>query len=139
VTIRILLADNHAGMRASMRTMIDRQTDMAVVAEAHDGQAAVRLLVEFKPNVVVMDINMADLKGADAARQIAADKTGVRFLALSMHANLQFVDEMIKAGAGGYLHKDQAFEELVRAIRTVADGRIYLCPGIEKSAATESG
>ena len=139
MTIRILLADNHAGMRASMRTMIDRQTDMAVVAEAHDGQAAVRLLGEFKPNVVVMDINMADLKGADAARQIAADKTGVRFLALSMHANLQFVDEMIKAGAGGYLLKDQAFEELVRAIRTVADGCIYLCPGIEKKDATESG
>jgi len=135
VTIRILLADNHAGMRASMRTMIDRQTDMAVVAEAHDGQGAMRLAGEFKPDVVVMDINMADLKGADAARQIAADKTGVRFLALSMHAN----DEMIKAGAGGYLLKDQAFEELVRAIRTVADGRIYLCPGIEKKDATESG
>lgn len=139
MTIRILLADNHAGMRASMRTMIDRQTDMAVVAEAHDGQGAMRLAGEFKPDVVVMDINMADLKGADAARQIAADKTGVRFLALSMHANLQFVDEMIKAGAGGYLLKDQAFEELVRAIRTVADGRIYLCPGIEKKDATESG
>jgi LuxR family maltose regulon positive regulatory protein len=139
VTIRILLADNHAGMRESMRTMIDRQTDMAVVTEAHDGKAALRLVADFKPDVVIMDINMSDLKGVDAARQIISNAPGVKFLALSMHANLQFVDEMIKAGACGYLLKDQAFEELVRAIRIVVDDGIYLCPGVENPASPESG
>jgi len=139
VTIRILLADNHQRMRESMRALIERQAGMEVVGEAHNGQSALRLAGSFKPNVVVMDTNMPDLNSIDAARQMISDAPGIKILSLSMHSNRQFVDEMIKAGACGYLLKDHAFEELVRAIQTVADDCIYLCPGIEDQAAPESG
>jgi len=88
---------------------------------------------------VVMDINMADLNSIDAARQMISGAPGIKILALSMHSNRQFVDKMLNAGACGYLLKDHAFEELVQAIQTVADDRIYLCPGIENPAAPEPG
>lgn len=139
MTIRVLLADSHSGIRESMRAIIDRQPNMAVVAEAQDGRSALRLVRDFNPDVVVMDINMADLKGVKAIRQIISDAPGVKFLAISNHSNRQFVDAMIKAGARGYLFKDHAYEELVRAIQTVVDDRIYLCLGIEKNVATTSG
>jgi DNA-binding NarL/FixJ family response regulator len=126
-------------MRESMRALIDRQAGMEVVGEAHNGQSALRLAGSFKPDVVVMDINMPDLNSIDAARQMISGAPGVKLLVLSMYSNPEFVDGMLKAGASGYLLKDQAFEELVRAIQTVADDRIYLCPGIENPATTVSG
>jgi two-component system response regulator NreC len=139
VTIRILLADNHQRMRQSMCALIDRQTGMEVVGEAENGRAMLQLTGSFKPDVVVMDINMPDLNSIDAARQMISGTPGVKLLALSMYSNPEFVDGMLKAGASGYLLKDQAFGELVRAIHTVADNRIYLCQGIEDSAAPQSG
>jgi DNA-binding NarL/FixJ family response regulator len=86
-----------------------------------------------------MDTQMPGLKGVDAVRHMINDSPGIKLLALSMHASRQFADEMIKAGACGYLLKNYAFEELVPAIQTVVQGRIYLCPGIEDSAAPDSG
>jgi len=139
VTIRILLADAHASMRATLRALIDRQPGMEVVGEAENGRVLLQLSGSFKPDVVVMDINMPDLNSIDAARQMISGSPGVKLLALSMYSNPEFVDGMLKAGACGYLLKDQAFEELVRAIQTVTDDRIYIFPGIEDSAAPESG
>jgi DNA-binding NarL/FixJ family response regulator len=139
VTIRILLADTYTSIRESLRALIDRQPGMEVVAEAENGRTMLQLSGSLKPDVVVMDINIPDLKSIDAARQVISSAPGVKLLALSMHANWEFADEMIKAGACGYLLKDHAFEELVRAIETVADDRIYLCPGLGDSAAPESG
>jgi CheY-like chemotaxis protein len=103
LTIRILLADDHASMRQSLRALVERQAGMEVVAEAHDGQSALRLAGEFKPDVVVMDTSMKDLKGVDAVRSVISNVPGVKFLALSMYAERQFVDGMLKAGARGYL------------------------------------
>ena len=134
MTIRILLAEDHQHMRESLRALIDQQPGMEVVAEAHDGQSALRLAASFNPNVVIMNINMPDLNGIDAARQMISSAPAVKLLVLSMYSNPEFVDCMLKAGATGYLLKDQAFEELVRAIQTVADNRTYLCPGIEGPA-----
>ena len=139
MTIRILLADSHHRMRESIRALIDCQAGMEVVGEAENGRTLLQLAGSFKPDVVVMDISMSDLNCIDAARQMISGAPGIKILALSMHSNRQFVDEMLKAGACGYLLKDHAFEELVRAVQTVADDRIYLCPGIENSAAPESG
>ena len=139
MTIRILLADDHAGMRESLRALIDRQPGMEVVGEAENGRAMLQLIPSFKPDVVIMDINMPDLNSIDAARQMIAGAPEVKLLALSMYSNPEFVDGMLKAGASGYLLKDQAFEELIRAIQTVVDDRIYICPGIEDPAAPESG
>jgi DNA-binding NarL/FixJ family response regulator len=126
-------------MRESIRALIDCQAGMEVVGEAENGRTLLQLAGSFKPDVVVMDISMSDLNCIDAARQMISGAPGIKILALSMHSNRQFVDEMLKAGACGYLLKDHAFEELVRAVQTVADDRIYLCPGIENSAAPESG
>lgn len=139
MTIRILLADNHSSMRESLRALIDRQPDMEVVGEAENGQTMLQYTGSFKPDVVVMDINIPDLNSMDAARQIASDAPGVKLLVLSMYSNPEFVDSMFKAGASGYLLKDYVFEELVRAIETVADNHIYRCPGIEDPAAPRSG
>ena len=139
MTIRILLADDHASMRKSLHALIDSDPGMKVVAEAHDGQSALQLAGDFKPDVVVMDTNMPDVKGIDAVRCITDSAPGAKLLVLSMYSNPEFVDGMLKAGACGYLLKDHAFEELVRAIQTVADDRIYLCPGIEDQASPESG
>ena len=139
MTIRILLADDHASMRESLRALIDRQTGMEVVAEAQNGRSTLQLAGSFKPDVVVMDINLPDLNSIDAVRQLISSAPGVKLLVLSMYSNPEFVDGMLKAGACGYLLKDHAFEELVRAIQTVVDNRIYLCPGIEDPAAPESG
>ena len=139
MTIRILLADTHASMRESLRALIERQPDMQVVAEAENGRTLLQLSGSFTPDVVIMDTQMPGLKGVDAVRHMINDSPGIKLLALSMHANRRFADEMIKAGACGYLLKDHAFEELVRAIQAVVQGRIYLCPGIEDSAASEPG
>ena len=139
MTIRILLAVEHASMRESLRALIDRQAGMEVVKEAENGRAMLQLSGSFKPDVVVMGINMSDLNSIDMARQLISGTPGVKLLVLSLYSNPEFVDGMLKAGATGYLLKDQAFEELVRAIQTVADDRTYLCPGIEDPPTSESG
>ena len=139
MTIRILLADDHADIRAGLRALIDRQAGMEVVGEAGNGRAMLQLIESFKPNVVVMDINIPGINSVDAARQMISGAPEVKILVLSMYSNPEFLDGMLKAGASGYLLKDQAFEELVRAIQTVAEDRIYICLGMDDSAAPQSG
>lgn len=124
--IRILLADDHRIIREGLRSLLQKQSDMEVVAEAQDGMMAVRLAEKLLPDIVIMDIGMPDLNGVEAARQIVTRVEGVRIIALSMHSDKMFVVEMLKAGASGYLLKDCAFEELIDAIRAVSAGQIYL-------------
>ena len=138
MTIRILLADNHASMRESLRGLIDRQPGMEVVGETDNRRTILKLSGSFKPDVVVMDINITGPNSVDTARQIISGAPAAKFLVLSMYPNPEFVDGMLKAGASGYLLKDHAFEELVPAIQTILEGRIYLCPGIEDPGAPES-
>ena len=114
MNIRILLADGHQHMRESLRSLIDNQPGMEVVGEAENGRSALQQARKLKPDVVVMDINMPDLKGIDAVRQVISDSPAVKFVALSVYSNREFVEGMLKAGASGYILKDCAFEELLQ-------------------------
>ena len=128
--IKILLADDHKIVRDGLRTLVEKEPDMEVVGEAENGRQAVRLTQELTPDVVIMDITMADLNGIEAARQIHKEIPEVKVIALSMHSDRRFVAGMLEAGASGYLLKDCAFEELTRAIKNVVSNKIYLSPGI---------
>ena len=128
--IRILLVDDHKIMRDGLKNMLKKYEDLLVVGEAEDGRLALQLAKELKPNVVVMDVAMPDLNGIEATRQLFEERPGLKVVGLSMHSERRFVTEMLKAGASAYLLKDCAFEELVTAIRTVLEGKIYLSPGI---------
>jgi two-component system response regulator NreC len=130
MNIKIMLADDHRIMRDGLRSLIAKQPDMELVADAENGRAAVKLTRRFRPDVIVMDINMPDLNGIDATRQILAEFPGTKIIAFSMHTDHQFVAGALKAGVSGYLQKDSAFEELVRAIRTVVANQTYLSPKI---------
>jgi len=130
MSIRILLADDHKITRQGLRSLLEKQPDMEVVAEAEEGRTAVRLVRELVPNVVIMDVSMPDLNGMQATRKIVAEFPNVKIIALSMHSDSLFVIEMLKSGASGYLLKDCAFEDLERAIRTVVADKTYLSPTI---------
>jgi DNA-binding NarL/FixJ family response regulator len=128
--VKILLADDHKIMRDGLRSLIEKLPGMEVVAEAENGRTAVKQTRRFRPDVIVMDINMPDLNGIDATRQIVAEFPETKIIAFSMHTDHQFVAGALKAGVSGYLQKDSAFEELAQAIRTVVANQTYLSPKI---------
>lgn len=130
MSIRILLADDHKITRQGLRSLLDENDDMEVLAEAENGRDAIELARKLNPDVIIMDVSMPDLNGVEATRQIIQDNHDVRVIALSMHSDTLFVSEMLKSGASGYLLKDCAFQELEQAIRTVMDGKAYLSPSI---------
>jgi DNA-binding NarL/FixJ family response regulator len=130
MSVKILLADDHKITRQGLRSLLEKEPDMEVVAEAEEGRTAVRLVRELLPDVVVMDVSMPDLNGMEATHQIVAEHPNVKVIALSIHSDNLFVSEMLKSGASGYLLKDCAFEELARAIHVVVDGKTYLSPAV---------
>jgi len=130
MSVRILLADDHRIVREGLRSLLEKQPDMEVIAEADNGRTTVVLSRKHKPDVVIMDITMPDLNGIEATRQIITNSPGIKVLALSMHSTRKLVTEMLNAGASGYLLKHSAFEELGRALHTVMGNQIYLSPKI---------
>lgn len=130
MTLRILVADDHRIFREGLCAMLRSQADLDVIAEAEDGRLALKLALDLKPDVVVMDLGMPSLNGVEATRRIVSESPAVRVLALSMHSDKRFVSGALSAGASGYLLKDCAFEELSTAIRTVAAGKAYLSPAV---------
>lgn len=130
MNIKILLAEDHQITRQGLRSLIEKQSDMEVVAEAENGRQAVSLARELMPDVIIMDVTMPELNGMEATRQIKTENQRSKIIALSMHSDSLFVTEMLKNGASGYLLKDCAFEDLIRAIRVVIEGQIYLSPAI---------
>jgi PAS domain S-box-containing protein len=129
MAIRVLLADQQI-VRQGLRALLEKEPDLEVVAEAANGQTTIRLVKELLPEVVIMDVAMPDLPGVEVTRQILAAAPGVKVIALSMHSDRRFVVNILKAGASGYLLKDCAFEELIRAIREVLAQKTYISPGV---------
>jgi DNA-binding NarL/FixJ family response regulator len=128
--IRILLADDHALVRAGIRALVQRVTGLQVVGEASDGREAFRLVKDCEPDVVLMDVAMPELNGLDAIPRILKQNPSVRVIILSMHASREYVLRALQAGAAGYVLKNAAVDELETAIRTVARGDKYLTPAV---------
>lgn len=133
MTIRVLLADDHALMRKGLRALLDTATDIDVVGEVRTGLEAERQVLQLGPDVVLMDIAMPDLNGIDAARVIHLKCPAVRIVILSMHATAEYVYRAFEAGACGYLLKEGAVEEVIAAVRTVHGGGRYLSPALAES------
>jgi DNA-binding NarL/FixJ family response regulator len=131
-TIRLLLADDHNLVRAGLRALLHGVAGVEVVAEAHNGREAVRLVGELRPDVVLMDIAMSELNGLEAAGQIAREFPGVRVIMLSMHATEEYVVQALRVGASGYLLKNAPAAELEKAIKHVAQGETFLSPSVSR-------
>lgn len=127
---KLIIADDHKIIRDGLKSLISQHSDLQVVAEAGDGRRVVELVRELRPDVVIMDVNMPELNGIEATRQIVADYPDTRVIALSMHSDRRFVNAMLKTGASGYLLKDCAFEEIIRAVKAVLNGQMYLSASI---------
>ena len=131
--IRILLADDHAVVRQGFRLILNQEPDMEVVGEAGDGAEAVRLVLELKPTLVIMDIAMPRVNGVEATRRILEACSDARVLILSMHKDAVYVRETLRAGAKGYLLKESIDSDLLRAVRAVALGDGFLSPEISRT------
>ena len=128
--IRILIADDHGVVAEGLKSLVEAQTDMEVVGVVGDGREAVRLAREAQPDVIVMDLSMPELNGADATRAILQRDPRCRVIVLSMYAEREYVRRALKAGAAGYVVKRSAAKELVDAIRAVHAGQRYLSPRV---------
>ncbi len=125
-TIRVVVADDHAVVRAGLTALLEAQPDVEVVGEASDGEGALRMVDDLAPDVVVMDLTMPGCGGIEATRRIRERKAAPRVLVLTMHDDPAFVRAAIDAGASGYLVKRAAGDELTTAVRRVHKGRAYL-------------
>src|SRR5688572_1261051 len=128
MSIQIIIADDHKLIRQGLSSLLAKTEEIVVIGQANNGREAVQLTEKHRPDLVVMDVSMPDLNGIDATRQIVARSPKTKVIALSMHSDRQFVAEMFRAGARGYLLKDSAFEELATAIQKVARDEMYIAP-----------
>ena len=135
--IRVLLADDHALMRAGIRSLLEKLPAVEVVGEAGNGREALALVASLRPNVVLMDIGMKELNGLEATARITKECPGVRVLILSMHANEEYVLQALRSGAAGYILKDAATMELELALRSVHQDQTYLSPSISRHVIDE--
>jgi DNA-binding NarL/FixJ family response regulator len=137
--IRVLLADDHAVVRAGLRAVLGASPVIEVVGEASDGTEAVALAERLDPDVIVMDLSMDKMDGATATRQIVDRNLRARVLILTMHAEEDYLLPVLEAGAAGYLMKNAADRELVDAVRTVARGDMFIRPSAARILARGIG
>jgi DNA-binding NarL/FixJ family response regulator len=131
--IRVLLADDHAVVREGLKALLTSQPDIEVVGEAADGPSAVSLTAELDPDVVVVDVSMPGLSGAQVTERLLAARPDRKVLVLTVHEDKGYLRQLLEAGAAGYVLKRAAASELVQAIRTVAGGGTYLDPSLAGS------
>ena len=130
--ITVILVDDHDVVRTGLRSFLNTQADVKVVAEARNGQEALLRADEMKPDLVIMDITMPGMDGLEATRQLKARSPECLVLALTVHEDKQYFMEMLAAGASGYITKQAAADDLVAAIRAVAAGQVYLQPALAR-------
>jgi DNA-binding NarL/FixJ family response regulator len=130
--LRILLADDHTVVRQGLRKVLEERPDWVVVAEAGNGRDAVKQAEELKPDVAILDVAMPLLNGIEATRQIVKRSPGTRVLVLTMHADEAYVNQILKAGATGYLLKDSADVDLIQAVAAVSQGKSFFSPGVAR-------
>ena len=128
--ITLVLADDHAVVRSGTRELLEQQPDLKILGEASNGEQAVKMAQEFKPDVIVMDVRMPKMTGIEATRKIKSDYPDVKVLVLTAHDDDEYVFALLQAGANGYLLKTAEIDELVKAIRTVASGQSALAPEV---------
>ena len=130
--IRVLLADDHAIVRAGLRMILAAEPDMTIVGETADGEGALRMTEEIHPDVVVMDISMPGMNGLDGVRRVKESVPDTQVVVLTMHEDQRYFFQALEAGASGYVIKGAAPIELLTAIRAVRRGQAYFCPSLAK-------
>jgi two-component system NarL family response regulator len=138
MTIRLAIAEDQRMMRELLSTLLGREPDLEVVGQAASGREAIDMAGRLAPDVLVLDIGLPDLDGIGVARALRRRASPVKLLALSIHTERHAVQQMLHAGADGYVVKSSALQELVQAIRAVAEGKLYLSPEIAREALPES-
>jgi DNA-binding NarL/FixJ family response regulator len=126
MTVKILLADDHKMFREGLRSLLEKDSDFSVIAEADNGSDTIRLAENLSPDVIIMDISMLGLNGIEATKEISINSPQIKIVILSMHSDKRFVIEALKAGASGYILKDSAFEELTECIKQVINNKTFL-------------
>jgi two-component system, NarL family, response regulator NreC len=133
--IRVILADDHAVVRAGLKAVLGTASDIEVVGEARNGREAINMIEKLKPDVTVLDLSMEGMDGNEAMKEITAKELPTRVLVLTMHAEEDFLIPLLEAGAAGYLMKNAADRELIDAIRTVARGDVFIRPSAARVVA----
>ena len=135
--LRIILAEDHETIRDGLKLLVNSRSDMEVVGEADNGRTALQLAKEFSPDVIVMDISMPELNGLQATKKLKDKSPQVKVLILTRHSEPGYLQELLQAGASGYVLKQSKSEELIRAILAVAAGQTYLDPAVTERAVTQ--
>lgn len=130
--IKILVADDHNLVRQGIVALLNVESDMQVIGEASDGIEAVRLAKKFNPDIVIMDLSMPNLNGLEATHQIKRDASDVKVLILTQHENEEYVMQIIKAGASGYVLKTSVSDDLIKAIKEIQKGEKFFSPSISR-------
>jgi two-component system, NarL family, response regulator NreC len=133
--IRVVLADDHAVVRAGVKAVLSTAKDIQVIGEGTNGREAINLVERLKPDVLVMDLSMGEMDGISATKEIVDKKLSSKILILTMHAEEAFLVKVLEAGASGYLVKSAADRELVDAVRAVAHGDMYMQPSATRALA----
>ena len=130
--LRILIAEDHQTVREGVKLLVNAQTDMEVVGEAGDGEIAIKEVARLKPDLLLMDISMPNLNGLKATRRLRLDYPNLKILMLTRHTDDGYLQQLIEAGASGYVLKQSAPTELINAIRTIASGNAYIDPTLTR-------
>ncbi len=135
--IRVVLVEDHDLVRAGIRSLLESMAGVHVVAEAGDGESAIELVEQYRPDLVLMDIALPGMNGLAATARLTGQFPEMRVIVLSMHVNDLYVSQALQAGALGYILKNASFTELEQAVRTVARGEAYLSPPVSKHLAMD--
>ncbi len=136
--IRIVMMDDHVLVRAGLRMILEKQPDMEVVGEADDGESGLQLIRKLKPDIALVDLHMPNVNGIEVTERTRRGKLSTRIVILTMAGDAPFPRRLLEAGASGYLTKGCPAEELIRAIRQIADGRRYLSADVAQQLALDS-